>query len=127
MSRGTALTLAVALVAAAAASACVEDRYTCETDADCDLGEAGRCEVDQRCTAFDPSCPLHRRYADHSGSVSATCFNDHIAPANLCAAGQPPLPPEPPPPPPLSKSPPVPPAPCAATRPLTWISEPAIR
>lgn len=84
------LARAALALALAALAGCTHPNYHCNSDQDCDVGEAGRCEVDQRCTAFDPSCPLHRRYADHSGSVSATCFDDHIAPANLCAAGQPP-------------------------------------
>jgi hypothetical protein len=75
---------------ACAVAACTHPNYHCNSDQDCDVGVAGRCEVDGRCTAFDPGCPMHRRYADHSGSVSGTCFDDHIAPANLCAAGQPP-------------------------------------
>ena len=59
---------------AVALAGCTHPNYHCNSDTDCDVGEAGRCEVDQRCTEYDPSCPLHRRYADHSGSVSATCF-----------------------------------------------------
>ena len=71
--------------------ACLDPDYHCTTDRDCDVGEAGRCEVDRRCTAYDPSCPtLHRRYSDHSGPASNTCFDDAVTPVNLCAAGQPP-------------------------------------
>jgi hypothetical protein len=77
-------------LAAGALGACVHPDYHCVSDHDCDVGEAGRCEVDHRCTAYDPSCPIHRRYSDHSGPASRTCFDDQIAPANLCAAGQPP-------------------------------------
>jgi hypothetical protein len=69
---------------------CLDPDYHCTTSHDCDVGEAGRCEVDRRCTAYDPACASHRRYSDHSGPASNTCFNDAVAPINLCAAGQPP-------------------------------------
>ncbi|HEX7837433.1 MAG TPA: hypothetical protein VF469_08220 [Kofleriaceae bacterium] len=84
-----------ALVAAlvAAPGACAPPDYHCASDRDCDVGEAGRCELDHRCTAWDPLCPTRRRYSDHSGPSSNTCFDDQIAPANMCAAGQPPAPP----------------------------------
>jgi hypothetical protein len=75
---------------ACALASCVDPDYHCASNQDCDVGEAGRCEVDRRCTAVDPTCTTNRRYAEHSGAVSGTCFDDHIAPANLCAAGQPP-------------------------------------
>jgi hypothetical protein len=69
---------------------CVDPDYHCTTNHDCDVGEAGRCEIDQRCTAYDPACASHRRYSDHSGRASNTCFDDAVTPVNLCAAGQPP-------------------------------------
>lgn len=89
------MTLARAVAGCAAAcavalGACIDPDYHCTTDRDCDVGEAGRCEIDQRCTAYDPVCASHRRYSDHSGPASNTCFDDAVAPANLCAAGQPP-------------------------------------
>jgi len=70
--------------------ACVHPDYQCASDRDCDVGTAGRCELDHRCTAIDLTCATHRRYSDHSGPPSGTCFDDHAAPLNLCAAGQPP-------------------------------------
>jgi len=70
--------------------ACVHPDYQCVSDRDCDVGTAGRCELDHRCTAIDLTCATHRRYSDHSGLPSGTCFDDHAAPLNLCAAGQPP-------------------------------------
>lgn len=70
--------------------ACIDPDYHCTTNRDCDVGEAGRCEIDQRCTAYDPACASHRRYSDHSGRASNTCFDDAVVPVNLCAAGQPP-------------------------------------
>ena len=76
------------------ASACFEDRYRCASDADCDLGSGGRCEVDGSCTAFDPSCSTARRYSDHSGDVSGLCLDGRVAIANPCAGGQPPAIPE---------------------------------
>lgn len=69
---------------------CVHADYQCALDTDCDVGAAGRCELDHRCTKYDPTCATQRSYADHSGSASNTCFDDHVAPADLCAAGQPP-------------------------------------
>ena len=75
---------------AIALGACVRPDYHCASDRDCDVGEAGRCELDHRCTAWDPLCPTHHRYSDHSGPSSNTCFDDQIAPVNVCAAGQPP-------------------------------------
>lgn len=84
-----ACTLACAL-ASFALAACVKPDYRCRVDEDCDIGDVGRCEVDRRCTAIDPTCATNRRYAEHSGDVSGLCFDDHVSPANLCAAGQPP-------------------------------------
>jgi len=69
---------------------CVHPDYRCSADSDCDVGEAGRCELDRRCTAYDPTCATHRRYSEHSGSASGSCFDDSVTPQNLCAAGQPP-------------------------------------
>lgn len=94
MTRRSAALGATAACAAAWLSACVRADYHCSSDADCDVGEAGRCELDHRCTAWDPACDTHRRYSDHSGPRSRTCFDDRIAPANPCAAGQPPATPE---------------------------------
>ncbi|HEX3473760.1 MAG TPA: hypothetical protein VHT91_01900 [Kofleriaceae bacterium] len=72
------------------AAGCLDPDYHCTASHDCDVGEAGRCEVDHRCTAYDLTCDSHRRYSDHSGPASGTCFDDAVTPANLCAAGQPP-------------------------------------
>jgi hypothetical protein len=77
-------------VVACALVACVHPDYRCASDHDCDVGAAGRCELDHRCTAIDPTCATQRRYSDHSGPRSATCFDDSALPVNLCAAGQPP-------------------------------------
>jgi hypothetical protein len=82
-------TLVAALVASAIA-ACIDPDYQCKLDRDCDVGVAGRCELDHRCTAIDAMCATHRRYSEHSGPRSGTCFDDHVAPIDLCAAGQPP-------------------------------------
>jgi hypothetical protein len=71
-------------------AACVDADYHCASDRDCDLGTAGRCELDHRCTEIDPSCATNRRYSEHSGPRSVSCFDDRAVPANLCAAGQPP-------------------------------------
>ncbi|TMQ11171.1 MAG: hypothetical protein E6J90_07945 [Deltaproteobacteria bacterium] len=79
---------AYALVAGA--PGCIHPDYHCMSDLDCDVGEAGRCELDQRCTTWDPTCATHRRYSDHSGPRSGACFDDQIAPLDPCAAGQPP-------------------------------------
>ena len=89
--------MSAALRAAALACAlagCIHADYQCTTNGDCDVGAAGRCELDHRCTQFDPSCATQRRYDDHAGAVSSACFDDHVAPANLCAAGQPPASPD---------------------------------
>jgi hypothetical protein len=69
---------------------CYDDRYRCDTNEDCNLGEGGRCEVDGYCTTFDTSCDTHRRYAPHAGDLSGQCFDDRVAPINPCAGGQPP-------------------------------------
>jgi len=81
---------AACALAACALAACIKPDYRCHGDEECDVGTDGRCEIDQRCTSFDQTCDTNRRYAAHSGEVSSQCFNDHIAPANLCAPGQPP-------------------------------------
>jgi hypothetical protein len=82
--------IAIGAVAACALAACATPDYQCRSDRDCDVGTVGRCEIDHRCTAIDPTCPTHRRYADHSGPRSNTCFDDQLAPIDRCAAGQPP-------------------------------------
>ena len=70
---------------------CLHDHYPCETDSDCDLGDAGRCEADHHCTAYDASCAnTLRRYTEHSDAVSGTCFDGRVTPTNYCALGQPP-------------------------------------
>ncbi len=84
----------VAACAALVAVGCFEDRYQCTTDAQCDLGEAGRCEADGFCTAFDRSCETERRYAAHSGEREGTCLDDRVTLANPCASGQPPARPD---------------------------------
>ncbi len=64
------------------------DSYHCDNDSDCDLGTAGRCELDHRCTVYDAACATERSYTDHSGALSGRCFDDHATPVNACAAGQ---------------------------------------
>jgi hypothetical protein len=81
-----------ALVALLSLGACIDDRYTCKTDSDCNVGAGGRCELDHLCTQFDPACPLARRYSAHSGPSSNACFADEIVPLDPCASGQPPAP-----------------------------------
>jgi hypothetical protein len=72
-------------------ASCFHDEYLCQTDAECDIGSAGRCEVDHHCTQYDDSCPLSRRYV-HAGSAGDACFDDAVVPANPCAPDQPPAP-----------------------------------
>jgi hypothetical protein len=84
----------LALLAAIAGAACVDDRYRCTSHDQCDVGEGGRCEADQRCSYWDATCPAGRRYADHAGDVSGVCVDDRVVPANPCADGQPPAKPE---------------------------------
>ncbi len=82
---------ALALAIALAASACVwgtKDSYHCDTDSDCNLGTAGRCELDHRCTVYDAACDSERSYTEHSEGLSGRCFDDRVAPVNACAAGQ---------------------------------------
>lgn len=78
------------LLLAVALGACVDPDYVCHATSDCDVGTAGRCELDHRCTAIDATCPTHRRYSDHSGPVSGQCYDDSVAPSDPCAPGQPP-------------------------------------
>lgn len=72
---------------------CFDDRYRCTSDAQCDVGVGGRCEVDGFCTTRDVTCPTQQRYV-HAGELSGTCFDDRIVPLNACAGGQPPARPE---------------------------------
>jgi hypothetical protein len=81
--------LALLLVAL---TACIDDHYTCSSDAECNVGEGGRCERDHLCTAYDASCPLERRYTAHSGSVAGACFAESAVPLDPCASGQAPAP-----------------------------------
>lgn len=79
------------VVACALVTGCLADDYLCTTDADCNLGTAGRCELDGRCTVYDPSCEsTERRYADHAGPRADVCYDDRTPLANLCAPDQPP-------------------------------------
>ena len=81
----------IAAVIALALGACVwgtRDSYHCDTDSDCNLGTAGRCELDRRCTVADAACSSERSYTDHSGALSGRCFDDRAIPVNACAAGQ---------------------------------------
>lgn len=80
----------IRLVAIVALAGCIHDHYECTTDADCNLGVAGRCETDHHCTAFDMTCASNRRYTVHSDVVSNTCLDDHATPVDECAPGQPP-------------------------------------
>lgn len=79
--------LAVAAMACALA-ACIRPDYECRADRDCDVGTAGRCELDHRCTQIDATCTTNRRYSEHAGSAANTCFDDRAVPLNPCAAGQ---------------------------------------
>jgi hypothetical protein len=80
-----------AIALAALALSCINDDYLCTSDSDCNLGVAGRCEIDRHCTTYDVTCSLtQRRYTEHSGAESQTCFLGQIELANACAAGQPP-------------------------------------
>lgn len=80
------------LACAALLAACYDERYRCTSDAQCDLGVAGRCELDGYCTAFDASCATRRAYAAHAGELTGQCFDDAIVPINPCTGGQPPAP-----------------------------------
>ena len=81
------------LVLLVLAGGCFDDRYRCTTDAQCDLGEGGRCEADGFCTKFDEDCATGRRY-QHAGDRGDACFDDRIVPRNPCAGGQAPALPE---------------------------------
>ncbi len=80
------------VIVVVAATACFEDRYRCGNDAQCDVGEAGRCEADGYCTRFDSGCATGRRYTEHSELLSNNCFDDRVEPVNACTGGQPPAP-----------------------------------
>ena len=82
------------LVLALALGGCFQDRYRCASDEDCDLGVAGRCELDGACTQYDLTCDTHRRYSPHAGALTGQCFDDRIAPVNPCTGGQPPARPD---------------------------------
>lgn len=83
---------ALALIALLASLVgCIRDSYECTTDADCNLGTAGRCEIDNRCTQYDADCVLTQRsYSRHSAGESAQCYLGQIDLVDPCAAGQPP-------------------------------------
>jgi hypothetical protein len=79
-------TVVVGLVLAFAG--CFEDRYRCTTDAQCDLGEAGRCEADGYCTSYDPACATQFRYETHASELTDVCYEDNVLVPNPCAGGQ---------------------------------------
>lgn len=81
--------LALALCGATLAG-CVEENFTCRKDSDCNLGDDGRCELDQRCTVRSTTCETGREYGPLQGVLSGTCFDVRRDPANPCAEGQPP-------------------------------------
>ncbi len=73
-----------------ALAGCLHDHYECTTDDDCNLGAAGRCEIDHHCTAYDLTCDTLRRYTAHSGDDTGKCWDGHATIADPCAGGQPP-------------------------------------
>ncbi|MBA3502767.1 MAG: hypothetical protein M4D80_33210 [Myxococcota bacterium] len=77
------------LLVLALAAGCYEDRYRCTSDAQCNIGEGGRCEIDNFCTKYDEACATGRRY-QHAGELGDACFEDAVIPQNPCAGGQPP-------------------------------------
>jgi len=79
-----------ALLALCATAGCVHDSYDCHADTDCDIGTAGRCETDHRCTAIDDNCATGRSYTTHSGDQSGQCYTGTVPLANACMGGQPP-------------------------------------
>ena len=72
-----------------AGTSCINDDYECTTDADCNLGTGGRCELDHHCTIYDSNCPVQRRYTWHSGANANECFHGQIDLVDFCADGQP--------------------------------------
>ena len=96
MRRSLRVALRLGVIAAASgatlAVSCIDDLYTCSSDGDCNVGIAGRCEIDHYCSTLDDTCPLGRRYTAHSGARSGTCFDDSRLPLDVCAPGQPPAP-----------------------------------
>jgi hypothetical protein len=73
---------------ALALAGCFEDRYQCTTDAQCDLGDSGRCEPDGFCSSYDPACPTHFRYESHADQLTNVCYDDSTNLPNPCAGGQ---------------------------------------
>ena len=78
------------ILAVGALWGCVEADYHCKKDMDCNLGEDGACEVDERCTIRSASCDTGREYGPLQGAVSGTCYDERRDPLNPCAEGQPP-------------------------------------
>jgi hypothetical protein len=68
---------------------CYEDRYVCNERTDCDLGQGGRCEIDDHCTQRELTCDTLRAYTEHSAELSNQCFDDTVVLLNACAGGQP--------------------------------------
>ncbi|HTL36132.1 MAG TPA: VCBS repeat-containing protein [Kofleriaceae bacterium] len=81
-------------VAAVLLTGCFDNVYHCTKDEQCDVGAAGRCELDGFCTHFDPTCSTARRYSDHAGVLTNQCYDDRVVPINACAGGQAPAAPE---------------------------------
>jgi hypothetical protein len=72
------------------AAACVEEKYRCVDDLDCNLGADGVCEVDKLCTNASVTCSTGREYGPLQGPISGTCYDERRDPLNPCAEGQPP-------------------------------------
>jgi hypothetical protein len=85
-----ALLVACACVAGVVVAGCYEDDYRCTSDDQCNLGEGGRCEVNNYCTKYDDDCTTTERRYQHAGPFGNECFEDVMPIANRCAGGQPP-------------------------------------
>jgi hypothetical protein len=84
------MVIAVRWALVALLAGCVHDSYECQTNADCNTGTDGRCEIDHHCTTIDDVCFTNRRYTQHSGDLSSQCYTGTVPLANACMGGQPP-------------------------------------
>jgi hypothetical protein len=73
-----------------ALAGCVEEKYRCENDLDCNVGADGACEIDKLCTIRSATCATGREYGPLQGAISGTCYDERRDPLNPCADGQPP-------------------------------------
>ena len=67
------VSVASAWLAVAAAPACKDAVFQCESDEQCEGLDGGRCEATGYCRVPEPNCASGREYGPHAGALSGEC------------------------------------------------------